>query len=84
MTLRLQPVQIATGSNDSEGQLVFREGFLVAVLVHLSDDHEDDAGKWYLEVGFGQLATAHSPTFPDLDEAQDWIRQRLAGQPLSF
>jgi hypothetical protein len=37
MTLRLQPVHVATGSSDAESQLVFADGFLVAVLVRLSD-----------------------------------------------
>ena len=32
MNLRLQPVQVATGSDDQESQLVFHDGFLVAIL----------------------------------------------------
>ena len=78
MSLRLQPVPIATGSHDTESQLVFVDGFLVAVLVQLSEDHEDAAGSWFLEAGFGSLDTAIQPTFADLDEAQSWIEQRLA------
>ena len=58
MSLRLQPVQVATGSADQESQLVFHEGFLVAVLVQLSDEHEDAAGMWFLEAGFGRVDTA--------------------------
>lgn len=30
MSLHLQPVQVATGSNDTESHLVFAEGFFVA------------------------------------------------------
>ncbi|MDR7037787.1 hypothetical protein J2X36_002538 [Methylobacterium sp. BE186] len=45
MTLRLQPVKVATGSDDQESQLVFKDGFLVAVLVSLADSHGSDAGK---------------------------------------
>jgi hypothetical protein len=41
MSLQLQPVQVATGSSDHESQLVFSDGFLVAVLVRLSDQHEE-------------------------------------------
>jgi hypothetical protein len=78
MSLRLQPVQVATGSNDAESQLVFEDGFLVAVLVHLSDEHEGDAGKWYLEAGFGRVDSPNPPKFADLDEAQAWINQRLS------
>ena len=77
MSLHLQPVRIAAGGHDTEGQLVYREGFLVAVLVLLSDDHEDEAGRWFLEAGFGRLNTVHPPTFVDLDEAQDWVMRQL-------
>ena len=73
MSLRLQPVQVATGSADQESQLVFHEGFLVAVLVQLSDEHEDAAGMWFLEAGFGRVDTATPPTFADLGVAQAWI-----------
>ena len=55
MNLRLQPVQVATGSADTESQLVFAAGYLVAVLVRLSDDHQDEAGMWFLEAGFGPV-----------------------------
>jgi hypothetical protein len=33
---------------------------------------------WFLEAGFGRVDTATPPTFADLDEAQNWIEQRLA------
>jgi hypothetical protein len=79
MNLRLQPVQVATGSSDAESHLVFSDGFLVAVLVRLSDEHGDAAGSWFLEAGFGRVDHPDPPTFIDLDEAQDWVAQRLAG-----
>ncbi|MCP1535495.1 hypothetical protein ACSD7O_06830 [Methylorubrum extorquens] len=79
MTLRLQPVQVGTGSSDMESQLVYSEGLLVAVLVRLSDDHDDRSGMWFLEAGFGRVDHPDPPTFADLDAAQDWIAQRLAG-----
>ena len=77
MNLRLQPVQVATGSDDQESQLVFHEGFLVAVLVHLSDQHETDAGKWFLEAGFGRVDDLNAPLFEDLDAAQAWVTDKL-------
>lgn len=77
MTLRLQPVQVATGSNDQESQLVFHEGLLVAILVRLSDLHETNAGKWFLEAGFGPVTDISGPMFSDIDEAQAWICARL-------
>lgn len=78
MKLQFQPVQVATGSNDSDSRLVFADGFLVAVLVRLSDDHEATAGQWYLEAGFGRVDDAHPPIFVDLKEAQVWIAGQLA------
>jgi hypothetical protein len=78
MTLRLQPVQVGTGSFDVDGQLVFDDDLLAAVLVRLSEVHEDLAGMWFLEAGFGLVGTAHRPTFAKLDAAQTWIGQRLA------
>jgi hypothetical protein len=79
MNLRLQPVQVATGSDDQESRLVFADGFLAAVLVQLSDQHEEHAGKWFLEAGFGRVDDYRPPIFTDLGEAQAWIEARLAG-----
>ena len=85
MTLTLQPVRVETGSNDQEGCLVFADGRLVAVLVRLSDQHDDLAGQWYYEHGFGPFDGPGHPVFGSLDAAQDWIGQRLnrtkASQP---
>lgn len=78
MSLHLQPVQIATGSDDTESRLVFADGFLVAVLVRLSDEHEDEAGRWFLEAAFGRVADPNPPTFADMSEAQEWIEQQLS------
>lgn len=82
MNLRFQPVRVATGSDDQESQLVFHDGFLVAVLVQLSDMHETDAGNWYLEAGFGRVADLNPPLFADLNQAQVWIVDKL-GLPIS-
>ena len=79
MNIRFQPVQVATGSDDQESQLVFADGFLAAVLVRLSDQHEEDAGKWFLEVGFGRVDDFRAPIFRDLDAARIWIEGRLMG-----
>jgi hypothetical protein len=78
MTLTLQPVQVANGS-DEEGMLVFDASRrLVAVLTHLSDRYDSVSGHWYLEAGFGVLEGLDHPTYADLDAAQEGIRQRLA------
>ena len=77
MSLHLQPVRVATCSRDEESELVFADGFLVAILVRLSDEHGDEAGMWFLETGFGRLARSAPPKFVVLDEAQSWIEQQL-------
>jgi len=82
MNLRLQPVQVATGSEDQESQLVFHEGLLVAILVQLSEFHEADAGKWFLEVGFGRVSNLCPPIFAEIGDAQAWISAEL-GLPVA-
>ena len=44
MTVTLQPIRVA--SEEGEGLLVMSGGALVAVLVRLSELHEDQAGMW--------------------------------------
>jgi hypothetical protein len=80
MTLRLQPVRVATDSEDAEGLLVFARDNLVAVLVRLSDDQSDDTGKWFLEAGFGRIYRSRPPVFSSLDRAQEWIAASLAAE----
>lgn len=80
MTLRLQPVRVATSSEDSDGQLVFADGFLVAMLVQLSGQHGAFAGMWFLEAGFGLTAVMSAPLFLNLDAAQDWIDRHLSAK----
>ena len=77
MTLHLQPTPVLTDSADTDGLLVFHGRSLVAVLVRLSDDHGEEAGKWYLEAGFGQLNSIPPRIFATLDEARDWMMRRL-------
>ncbi|KQP31058.1 hypothetical protein ASF49_10765 [Methylobacterium sp. Leaf104] len=78
MIMKLQPVQVATGSSDRESRLVFEDGLLVAVLVQLSSEHDSEAGHWFLEAGFGRVDDPHAPIFADLDEAQAWIARQLS------
>jgi hypothetical protein len=77
MKLGFQPVTVETNAPDEEGCLVFADNRLVAVLVHLSDEHGKKAGCWYLEHGFGKLDGPAHPIFTDLNEAQDWVAQRF-------
>ena len=78
MSFQLQPVQVATGSNDTASNLVFADGFLVAVLVQLCEEHEDEAGRWFMEAGFGRADHPNPPTFATLEEAQSWIELQLS------
>jgi hypothetical protein len=61
LSLTEQPVQVAVGGDDEEGCLIFADDRLVAVLVRLSQLHEELAGRWYLEAGFGRLEDHTSP-----------------------
>jgi len=76
MILTLQPVRVDAGE-EGEGLLVFAEGWLVAVLVRLADIHEEAAGYWFLEKGFGKLDRPDPPVFSDLATAEQWIKERL-------
>ena len=77
MKLGFQRVTVDTHAPDDEGCLVFAGNRLVAVLVRLSDLHGREAGRWYLEHGFGRLDGPAHPIFDDLDEAEDWVAQRI-------
>jgi hypothetical protein len=77
MTLRLEPICVATRSADEDGCLVYADERLVAVLVRLSTLHESASGRWFLEAGFGITDWQEQPMFADLDEAQVWITRRL-------
>ncbi|WP_201837755.1 hypothetical protein [Microvirga zambiensis] len=80
MTFTLQTVRVANVLNE-EGMLVFdKEQQLLAVLTQLGDQYGDLSGYWYLEAGFGRAETRDPPRVGDLDAAQRWIRQRLAGE----
>jgi hypothetical protein len=53
VTLSLQQVRVAT-AHDEDGYLVFYDERLVALLIHLSDQHEIAPGEWFYEAGFGR------------------------------
>jgi hypothetical protein len=78
MSLILQPIRVATGFEEDGMMVLDEEQRLVAVLARLSDENEVAPGQWYLEAGFGQIDGVQHPGFADLDNAQDWISQRLA------
>ena len=71
-----QPVKVGTGQ-DSDGRLAFEGDCLVGVLVRLSALHGAEAGRWFLEAGFGALAGPPPAPFSDLEAAQAWMEGRL-------
>jgi hypothetical protein len=79
VTLALEPVRVATGGEGEEGRLVFADGRLAAVLVRLSEQHGELAGRWFLEAGFGRLDGPNHPVFDDLAAAETWVDDRLTG-----
>ncbi|AWN51757.1 hypothetical protein [Methylobacterium sp. 17Sr1-1] len=81
MELTLQPVRVRTGDETERGLLVFVDGALAAVLVCLSDAYGEEAGQWFLEAGFGSLASPQPKIFSDLDAAETWIARRLGASP---
>ena len=76
MSISLQPVRIGTGY-DEDGLLVLADDYLVAVLVRLTDRHGEEAGKWFLETGYGRLSRRQQRIFADIDAAQGYIADRL-------
>ena len=75
MTLTTMPVRVGT-DHDEEGCLVFSNDRLIAVLVRLSVQHGELAGRWFLEAGFGAVDALEHPDFPELDIALEWISRR--------
>ena len=76
MSLRLEPVRVGTGSDDEDGRLIFKDDALVALLVRLSGNHDEDAGKWFMEAEFGCSCLEPAALFDDLDQAQAWFARR--------
>jgi hypothetical protein len=72
-------VQVNTSGPDEEGCLLFdKNGALVAVLVKLTGQHEDEVvGKWFLEHGFGILDNFGHPIFDSIEDAEAWVKSGI-------
>ena len=70
------PVQIATREEILEGKLLLVEGALVAVASHLSESHNGEAGKWFIEAAFGHLDPKPLRTFDSLDELISFVQKQ--------
>jgi hypothetical protein len=77
MKVRLEPVLIQ-GVEHGEGRLAFWDDRLVAVLVRLSEDHGAEAGRWFVEKGFGPLDSPAHPVFRTLEAAIAWLHAEAA------
>jgi len=77
-----QKVRIATGSADEDGWLLFADGSLVAVLVHLSEpSHGALRGTWFIEWGVGHWYSPRDPnSFTDIDTGT--VDRRAVGSAL--
>jgi hypothetical protein len=78
MTVTLQPICVST-ARGQDSFLVLNDECLVAVLVRLSAEFGEDAGRWFYEAGFGSLDGPDHPIFADLDAATHYVQRRLAG-----
>jgi hypothetical protein len=75
MALELKPVAL-NHETDTDGRLVYADGRLAALLTRLSEQHEERAGRWFLEFALSPLESGQRE-FADLDEAESWIRKEL-------
>ncbi len=82
--ITLQTVSVVSDGGSHEGRLILADGNLVAVVVRVTAEEVSGGGghpgDWFLEAGFGPcgtLKTASQPVFATLDDAVEWVRQRL-------
>ena len=74
-----QPVQLAEGTPDREGLLVFWGADLLAVLVRLSPEtHDGQGGLWFLEAGFGACADKEPPLFSSPEASEPWFAEQMS------
>lgn len=78
-SLAFRDIRVGTNSADEEGWLVLLDDRLAAVVVRLSDDHDEPElkGKLFMEAGFGRFRLAMQVTWADQDEARRWFLARL-------
>jgi hypothetical protein len=78
VTLTVQHIHLANAC-EIDGVLVYAGDGLIAVLSQLLFDHDERAGRWFLEYGFGAAVDGHAD-FIDIGSACIWIGTRLAEQ----
>lgn len=80
----LQTISVMVDGGSHEGRLVFSGKNLVAVFAKVTAEENAGSrtgtGGWFLEAGFGPcsiLMTTSPPVFRTIEEAIDWVQERL-------
>lgn len=74
-----QLIKVLVDHDDRDGVLVFGDGKLAALFVRLDgEEHGEDRGKWYLEVGFNGCAEHEGPVLSSVDELLAWVDSRVS------
>src|SRR5438270_13111270 len=78
--ITFRPVSLATRKGEEPARLVCADDRLVAILVPISaEENEDQAEGWYLEVGFGKCE-ADGLLFASFSAAEAWVQARLTDE----
>src|SRR4051794_30522521 len=76
-----QSIHVNTSSPDHEGELIFANSSLVAVLIALnpSSGHKPELWhKWFLETGYGPCSGEQpGPVFESLEAAEAWVAHKV-------
>ena len=76
LQIDFQHVQVAL-PDLSEGRLVFVDGRLAAVIVRLGDNSGAHAGKWFVEIAFGDFEAVSNELFLTLEALEDILIRQL-------
>ncbi len=78
MKVTWQSVRVGSSlSQEEDGQLVFVNGALAAILICRSDENEElgVTGAWFIDAGFGPISGVEE-TFRTFEDAATWILRR--------
>ena len=78
-----EPIQVVTDGGSRDGCLALIDQALIAVFVQVSAEEGGNGSiscGWFREAGFGpcsDLMTVNPPVFATLDEAAEWVCDRV-------
>jgi hypothetical protein len=78
--IEFTPTLVSLDGGQCEARLAFSEGALVAVFTRVPEGGAECEG-WFREAGFGpcgDLFTVPPAIFATLDQARDWISEKIA------